>query len=248
MKRALLILALLLLPSVSQAAILDNILASCKFDEASGNAADSAGSFTLTNNNTVTYGAGKINNGATLAQASSQSFNNVGGANTLDITGNFTITFWLKLNTLATALGYSQVIASKDNSVNGWLLRQNAGSNVIEFLNYNNVTQGQTTTAPGTGTFVCIGFTYNGTTIIPYYNGSAETSNAYTAHSGSTADFYIGRDPTNNRYLDGQIDSFSVWSRALSAAEVAQVCNATGVQYPFAAAAATFNPWQFWPF
>src|SRR5205807_557155 len=46
-----------------------------KFDEANSTAADSTGNGnTLTNNNTVTYSGGKINNGANLVAASSQYF------------------------------------------------------------------------------------------------------------------------------------------------------------------------------
>ena len=52
-----------------------NIVAYWKFDESSGNAMDSTGNGnTLTNVNTVTYSAGKINNGANFVAASSQYF------------------------------------------------------------------------------------------------------------------------------------------------------------------------------
>src|ERR1041385_3310343 len=55
--------------------LLTSLVASWKFDESSGNAADATGrSNTLTNNNTVTYNTGQLSNAAYFASASSQYF------------------------------------------------------------------------------------------------------------------------------------------------------------------------------
>ena len=58
-------------------ALTDNLVSYWKLDESSGNAADSVGSNTLTNTNTVTYSAGKINNGADFERDSAQYFSNL---------------------------------------------------------------------------------------------------------------------------------------------------------------------------
>ena len=60
-------------------AILDNIRAAYKLDESSGNAADSSGNGnTLTNNGTVTYVTGKINNAALFDNTTSKNLDFAG--------------------------------------------------------------------------------------------------------------------------------------------------------------------------
>ena len=54
-------------------ALLTNIVAYWKMDEASGNPVDATGNaFTLTNTNIVTYPTGKINNGATTSTSNTR--------------------------------------------------------------------------------------------------------------------------------------------------------------------------------
>src|SRR3989344_3474903 len=69
-----------------------------KYDESSGVASDSTGSNTLTNNNTITYSAGKTNNASNLVAANSQWFSIANGTwSNLDPTTSFSLSFWLKV-------------------------------------------------------------------------------------------------------------------------------------------------------
>ena len=77
-------------------ALIDNQVSYWKLDESSGNASDSEGSNTLTNSN-VTYQAGKINNGALWNSATDVLQIADGSQSGLDITGDISFSFWVKL-------------------------------------------------------------------------------------------------------------------------------------------------------
>src|SRR3990167_8093050 len=81
--------------------LITNLISYWKFDEASGNAADSQGSETLTNNATITYSAGALNNAADLVAASSQYFSRASNANLQTGDIDYTISCWVKLTTKA---------------------------------------------------------------------------------------------------------------------------------------------------
>jgi hypothetical protein len=74
-------------------ALTDNLVSYWKLDESSGNAADATGGGnTGTNNNTITYAAGKINNGSVL-NGSNQYFSFPNCPQTGN--GSFTVTMWI---------------------------------------------------------------------------------------------------------------------------------------------------------
>src|SRR3990167_4391769 len=84
-------------------ALTDNLFAYYKFDESSGDAADSAGGgLTMTNQNTATYVAGKIGNAAHMVRASSQYFSRSNGGAFNSATG--TINCWIKYDVVTSVL------------------------------------------------------------------------------------------------------------------------------------------------
>ncbi len=51
-------------------------------------------------------------------------------------------------------------------------------------------------------------------------------------------------DGVGGDVIDGRMDDWSMWSRALSAAEISQLYNSgIGLQYPFTVS--SFFPWMF---
>lgn len=75
------------------------------------NTADEIGSHTLTNNNGVTFSAGKLGNAANFSAASSQSLS-VADAADLRSASQFTITFWIKWSSAS----LNVVFLAKDSS------------------------------------------------------------------------------------------------------------------------------------
>lgn len=232
-------------------ALTDNLVSYYKLDESSGNAADSVGSNTLTNNNSTAFATGKINNGADLELTSSNSLSKTSPVD-VAFTSSFTINCWVKPESLSSD-GTRLVIASKyyDGSVRGWYfglaessgadntklharLGNTAGSAAVDY--YSN------TGAVAAGTWAMVTMVFDDTSDLVrfYVNGTAWGTTAKTDQiAASSANLYIGAEGNNgspNQFFDGLLDEVGIWSRALSAAEVISLYNASiGKQYPFTA-------------
>ena len=224
-------------------ALLTNLVSYWKLDEASGNAADSVGSNTLTNNNTITYAAAKINNGASL-NGSNQYFNSAAAG--LQITGDLTYAMWVKptvqlnrlslLNTYATAGNGLGVITT---------LEDISGVLKMRFANYiSGSNKDYTSTATvASGSWSHIAFVYHASAgqVEFYVNGtSLDSPTGFPTSITSVSSMIFGNDGnlgTGNWYL-GMVDEVGIWSRALTSTEIASLYNGgAGLAYPFTAAA-----------
>lgn len=240
-----------LVPAYAASSLLTNITGYWKFDEPSGNAADATGnSLTLTNTNTVTYVAGKINNAGHFVGASSQK------ESRLDLSGTtaggaITVAAWYKVNTAPSAS--SQIVIDVASSATSpyisYILSyvDTAGTKTISFNRQKQAVANQAITSTqnlGTGTYHYLVGTYDGANANLYLDGTLVAGP--TAISGNGA----GPNDANNEtvvgalhsaqgsFATGDIDEPAVWSRALTAAEVTSLYNAgTGLQYPFGTAA-----------
>ena len=242
MKKILIIFSFLFLwfPGVSHAALTTNIVSYYKLDESSGNAADSVGGVTLTNNGSATYSAGKINNGVSLSGSASQYLSASDNATTDTPTTAITVAGWYK----ATSSFVSQPIVSKNYSGSwtapyaSWLLRVDS-STVIGFgLNLGGTFTNYEATVPTmtAGTWYYIVGVYDGSHIYVYLNGVSQgTPPAASGTIGySTGTLMLGRDGSAAEVVNGMIDEVGIWSRALTSTEVTQLYNSgAGLQYPF---------------
>jgi hypothetical protein len=231
-------------------ALTDNLLSYWKFDESSGNASDSVGGLTLTNNGTATFTAGKINNCATL-NGSSQYFSNTDPAS-MDGMSQFSASFWLNPSSLVvdqqpftkwgTTLGTNQawrfIIEDHTGLKMGWNIGDGSS---------NGGVYGSTTI--GNSAWAHIVLTWNGSLALGsrakmYVNGSDVTTSDTTLATmlAGTADLIVGNRtglPAGG-YYNGSIDEVGVWSRALTSGEVSSLYNSgSGLQYPFGGGAVT---------
>lgn len=227
-------------------ALTDNLVSYWKLDESSGNATDIVGSNTLTNNNTATYSAGKINNGVNLASASSQSLSASDSAS-LSLTGDFTFSFWVKLASnpssgqefnlitkyLPTGNQRSyQVLYSEDSGNYNISLNINAdGASASTNVSWLSVNLGT-----GTWKHIVIKYTASTHTSEAYVNGSSlgTKDSVRTSIFDSTAPFVLGSTNAGGSYLNGSLDEMGIWSRPLTSDEVTELYNSdNGIQYPF---------------
>ena len=199
-------------------------------DETSSTRDDAHAANDLTDNNTVLSATGKKSNGADFEAGSSEYLSIAHASQTnldLQASSGFSISAWLKLESLASTLGYSQIVMGKDaTSTNGWHIRQNSGDSKLEWVRHDATAPLATTTALSTATWYHVVFTYDGTTLSVYVNGILEATASYTLHTTSTAQFEMGRAPSETaRYFDGVIDEVGVWARALTYGEVLDLYN-----------------------
>lgn len=228
-------------------ALTDNIVNYWRFDEASGNAADAVNSKTLTNNNTTPYAAGKINNAASFTSGSSQYFNSSDNT-VVDVgAGDASWSFWYNSASAATSAvffskrvtatgqGYYCLIDASDR-----VFFEPAGSSGTHFVDV----RGTTDIANGAWHHIVVTWA-NPSTAKIYVDGADETVvlTPDTLDSlTNTIQFNIGAENSPGQYIDGLMDEFGFWSRALSGSEVSQLYNAgAGLSYPFTATAVIHN-------
>jgi hypothetical protein len=217
-----------------------------KLDEASGNASDSIGGNTGTNSN-VTYGTGKINNGAIFAGTD----NTVLGSNSrmqispITLGTDFSINAWVKLPSSGNR---ASIFSNRDGSnlTPKWLYL-NVSRTYIESEfsggggsgNYQDVQTATTILADGNFHLVTYTISSN-TTLKMYIDGSllSTTTVPNSTRDGGLTTFigacHNGSLTTEWLYTNGTIDEVFICNRALSSTEVTALYNSgNGNQYPF---------------
>lgn len=219
-------------------ALTTNLISYWKLDESSGNAADSVGSNTGTVTN-ITYGAGKINNGATLYTGSTFSKIALGNA-PFDFTGDFSFSFWYYWpSTGFNDGGYLFGRTSDVSPFVPYLLYPSTGNSGYVFQ-MNNTSASPTncvnSSGNSTNTWHHIVGTVSGTTMSLYVDGgSASTATFSGTRPSMSIQTVIGCRGTDNiAPASGKTDEVGIWSRAITALEVNQIFNGgAGLQYPF---------------
>jgi hypothetical protein len=190
-----------------------------KFDEASGSfATDSSG-----NNNSGTLVnsparvAGKLGSGALQFSATSQQYVTVANTSSLNSpVRSITLAAWIN----ATDWGGNRRILQKGNSDNQYRLLAEGG--VLKF--HLNGVDTLSAPLPPTATWVHVAATWDGSTMIIYTNGAAQTSAGAGGTVATTADpLAIARkngSGVSGDYLNGRLDDVRIYNRALSGLEI----------------------------
>lgn len=232
-------------------AITDNLVSYWKLDETSGTRADAHASNNLTDNNTVTYGTGIINNGASFASATSEYLSIADASQSgLDLSGDCSFSFWFNIASIGSSVnmpiinkhgftgttrGYSVYLVSESGTRKIRMNISNAAgtSYEIKYVTYS-------WPLGSLAHCVCI-FDATAKTFEVYINGtSVGTSAAFSngAIYNNSQPFEIGTaDAGVDGYLNGILDEVGVWSRKLTSAEVTSLYNSgSGLAYPFSTA------------
>jgi hypothetical protein len=199
-----------------------------KFDEASGaTAADSSGyGFNATLVNGPTFAAGKINNALGFASASSQYATLPTGI--VSALGDFTVSAWVKPTTLdswarvfdfGSGTNTYMYLTTKSGDLLKPRFAIKIGDGAEQQINAGS--------ALPTGVWTHVAVTLSGTTGTLYINGVADGTNSTITSTpsamGATTQNYLGKSQWNDPYLNGALDDFRVYSRALSASEITQL-------------------------
>ena len=224
-------------------ALTDNLVSYYKFDSGALTT-DSVGANTLTNNNTVAGTAsGKIGYGADFGTSGSKFFNRTDALG-LTTSSAYTYSVWFKLN-IELGADYYTIGGLKIGANGGQsnflalLYDYNGGTRRLHAQIYRSVngTIFNTITL-GTTNWYHLVFTDTGTTQTLYLNGisvGTPTALSGTQVINSEPEFTIGSYPNGAGLYNLAItDEVGIWSRALSATEVAGLYNNNlGSQYSF---------------
>ena len=215
--------------------LITSLLAYWKMDEASGDRADSYGTYDLTDNASVGSTAGRIGNAANFDAALEKLTQT-----SLDLSGKsaLTISCWLELG--ATSQVYFASVASAIQCL-GYV----SGSYTNALLVYFDSLLGSSlivfdSVLSGAGTFDHVVLRYDGsqstntTKVRAWVNGVEQTATyaigtVPTALSGS-AGFGVGWDGSGT-YSKGSVDELGVWERLITDTEIATL--AAGTPFPW---------------
>lgn len=232
-------------------ALTDNLAAYWKFDESSGDAADSSGNAnTATNKNSATFTTGKINNCASLVHASTQWFEAASSAS-LNFTGDFTVSGWFDFT--VTNAEYVMFSRGWDNGAAGhnyWFLYDGVSALSGFISNGSTEHNGTVSWTPSSTTWYYLSMVYTASagSISFYVNGSQQgtTQTGYPTTLNNTSKQTVIGNLLSSTGVDegisfgGLIDECGVWSRALSGSEIASLYNAgAGLSYPFGVTASS---------
>lgn len=235
--------------------LLTNLVGYWKFDETAGatTAADQVAGNTLTKNGSATFASGKISNGTDLEFSTGDYWSITDGAQTgLDMTGNFSISGWFKLESQPSA-SQMALVSKRDTSNHGYSLKyNNSGGNYIIRLSAltgaSEITIDYSSASPilANGVFAHVATTWDtaGNAII-YLNGlPVKTSSSGGSPTGTATPFTIGDSDTGSGAsginYDGIIDEVGVWSRVLTPDEVLQLYNnGSGLAYALSPSTST---------
>lgn len=232
-------------------ALATNLVSYWKLDESSGNASDSVGSNTLTNTNTVSYSAGKINNGADTGSGNTNKYLTNAtslGLNT-DNTRSFTMAGWINMASFTVGDIDCMFNMTATNQATIWFGPQSSGANLGIVVIGSAVRTYNVAYAFSTSTWYHVASTFSGNTITLYVNGVSIGSTTITEASTytCTANFSLFRDANDTKYVSGKVDEVGVWSRVLTADEVSQVFNSgRGNAYPLTDSPSLYGSLSYW--
>lgn len=187
-----------------------------------------------TGGTTSTYsGEGAFNSGfapVTSPGPRSLSFNGSTqylNAGQFNLSGNaLTFEGWVKVNAFKGNFPYiSSIIGIEVGDSNSAILRfgdGNLANNKLQFtLSFgSSQVKLNTSTAFNPNTWYHVAATYDGAAMKLYVNGSLDASTPVTGNFTANGILYLARNYDNSRTLNGSLDEFRVWKRALTAQEI----------------------------
>ena len=197
----------------------------------------STSGITASNVNNVTLSTGKIGNAFTFNGSNYVSL----PASVMNFTGDFTVNFWIKIN--STAVSNQGIMGNKRWSLgpggfqiifNGGWLQALAGNGV-------NGTSGFLINAPNNyitnfTTWTMVTFIHRKGVSNSFYINAGTTSTVAHQHTLESSIFngQLGSEPMDNYRLNGNLDAVTFWDRAITQNEIYALYNSTnGREYPY---------------
>lgn len=218
-------------------ALTDNLVSYYELEESSGTTAtDSHGTNDGTySGNLPTAVTGKIGN-AQDGDGSNSDLITVSDTNDLDLSGDFTIAYWVNFD----ATGLSEGVLAKGNLNDGGAAGYSLYKPTNDFMRLilrdgtnQDLIEGSTTNI-SSGTWYHFVATRSGSDVTLYLNGSSDGTGTSSLDPSNTDDLTMFNDIDGSFSFDGQLDEVGIWTRALTAQEVSDLYNnGNGLAYPF---------------
>lgn len=201
---------------------------------------DSSGnSLTLTNNNTVTFVAGKVNNCANFVATSLQSLTHADAAPfQMGAATDFTVAMWFNAASGDTARRHMFCygnIHDGQSSIGYGFFRWNESIQASIGDGTASVRIEKTSAFDGNWHLVVATYARAGSVTLYYDNSLVTSASIATIGSvNSSSGFFIGDKGALDSYYNGKIDEGGIWNRVLTSGERDELWNSgTGRTYPF---------------
>ncbi len=190
------------------------------------------------NNNNGTFGGSPTwQSGSNCKIGSCLSFGgsgyfSAGTSNTLDLTNNFTIATWVKVNANGTP-GYYILTKRNDGSLGdnyalAYGLVSLGASKYTLWSDFTAAARIPLTSTVTDTNWHHVAYTYDGTTVSGYLDGVLDaTSTQSFSFQTNTSTFRVGTSNGSANLLNGSLDDIQIYNKALSATDVADIYNMT---------------------
>ena len=192
----------------------------------------SGNNYTGTLTNGPTFNAGNLGN---IVFDGTDDNVQLGNASTFLPTSAITMNCWAKTNVTGT---YKKLFVTVTSGGGGsnitgiyWSLGPSPELYYIGVVTNNGTGGVSSTISISTSLYTNFCFTYDGSTIKLYLNASLLGSSAHTGTINNSGIGRISGYDNNNESWNGNISTFSIYNRALTAAEVLQNYNATKTRF-----------------
>lgn len=214
-----------------------NLVEHWRLNEESGNRTGAHAGKILTDNNTVTYAAGKLGNAASFDLSNSESLSRTDS----DLDGgprDWSLTFWVYVpNTVTTQVSFVNHGYNRTNDYDYYVFTDSSGTFRARVLNSSRVAIESLPSgySENAWNFVFVSYTHGtpGTVTASINNGTKDPKSITGgSYNSSNSNFRIGGSLVNDTYLTGQLDSFSFWTRVITDDEVTALYNSgNGLDY-----------------
>ena len=217
-------------------ALTDSLVSYWKLDEASGDATDSHGSNTLTDNNTVGSTTGKINNGRLFTNGNTEYFSHADNADLSTGDIDFSFSAWIKP---ASFTNYWSIVDKWTDANNEYLIWNEATNSKLNWIvkssgGVSTNIEWATALSANTWYFVVVWHDSVNNVIGMSIDDATPQTAAHTlgVFDGGSS-FWLGRGGGGGDY-DGVMDEVGFWKRVLTSGERTQLYNSgAGLAYPF---------------
>ncbi|NTW31333.1 MAG: LamG domain-containing protein [Bacteroidetes bacterium] len=201
-----------------------NLLSYYKLDDVN----DFWSSNNLTNNGSVAFDAGKVNNAANFGTTNTSKYLHLASVPTFT-NSNFSISAWVNIPSGFGSCIFAEGYVGNNNPIISLIVNT---ATSIELVNRDNSTVGLVSTpaisALSPDTWYHFVWTCTSTVSNLYINGvNVDSNKSFTANAGSfnTANIGVRQRQSNDGYATGKIDEVGLWSRVLTSQEISDLFN-----------------------
>lgn len=235
-------------------AVITSLVSYWALDEASGNAIDSHGSNTLTDNNTVAAATGKVSGARDFELDNTESFSVADNASLSVPDQDFSFAVWVNPESGAAR---NEILSKGGASDLSYSLLRAANSGFSFYVSsgvgfQNGTFVDSSAGAPSSGSWyfvVCWHDATANTTNIQVNDGSVDSTSFTFGTYDDVGDFALGQEPFYGNYYDGLLDEVGFWKKVLTSTERTWLYN-SGAGRSYAdivaegGAAATLRQWR----